>query len=193
MIKNTIIALFLMLQLSACATATRGSTTFLVVNSVPSGAKVMTSKETPESSKIETNTRKAALQTANESELKFEYLGCEPTPCGIEVPHKSKFEILVTKEGHEPQLFFIDRIHRKDVAKNNSNKAAVSTGVAAGAGAATAIVTGASIGGASIAAPLAIMAALPVAIVGGTSIIVDSASGANFDLTPTLLMLLLLQ
>lgn len=184
MMKHSILCIILALQLTACATATRGTTTFLVVNTVPTGAKVITSKETLESQKIGTSIRKTALETGVETDLEFKYMGCNPTPCGIEVPRKSKLEILVTKEGYEPQIFFIDRIHRKDVAKNNSKKAALSTGAAAGAGAATALATGATIGGASIAAPLAIMAALPIAVVGGTSIIVDAASGANFDLTP---------
>ncbi len=184
MIKNTILGAIIILQLTACATATRGTTTLLVVNTVPSGAKVISSKETMESRSIGYDKRKKALQEGKNSDLQFEYIGCDPTPCGMEVPRKARFEVLVTKDGYEPQIFFIDRIHRKDVANNNSKKAALSTGAAAGAGAASAMATGASIGGASLVGPIAVFVALPVAIVGGSSIIIDASSGANFDLTP---------
>ena len=184
MIKKLILALALSLQLTACATAKRGTTTLLVVNTTPPGANVITNIETKQSNKISASARETTLKGGVDDDLKFEYLGCDPTPCGIEVSRKAKFEILVSKDDHVPQLFFIDRIHRKDVAKKNSGNVALATGAAAGAGAAAAVATGATIAGASIAAPLALLAAFPVLTVGGTSIIVDAASGANFDLTP---------
>lgn len=184
MMKRLALILLASVQLTACATATRGTTTLLVVNTTPTGANVITSIETKQSKKLGKSERRKVIENETEDDLKFEYLGCDPTPCGIEVPRKARFEILVSKDGHVPQLFFIDRIHRKDVANKNSGKAALATGAAAGAGAATAVATGATIAGASIAAPLAVMAAFPVLIAGGTSIAVDAASGANFDLTP---------
>jgi len=184
MLKHYALMLVAGLQLTACATATRGTTTLLVVNSTPTGANVITNIETKQSRNLGKNERKQAVKNGIESELKFEYLGCDPTPCGIEVSRKARFEILVNKDGHVPQLFFIDRIHRKDVAKQNSGKAVIATGVAAGAGAATAVATGATFLGASAAGFLAVAAALPVLAAGGTSIAVDAASGANFDLTP---------
>ncbi len=184
MIKRLALILLASVQLTACATATRGTTTLLVVNTTPTGASVTSSIETKQSKKLGKAERRQAIENGTKGDLEFEYLGCDPTPCGIEVPRRARFEILVNKDGHVPQLFFIDRIHRKDVSNKNSGKVVVATGAAAGAGAATAIATGASIAGASIAAPLAIMAAFPVLLAGGTSIAVDAASGANFDLTP---------
>ncbi len=184
MMKHLSLMLVAGLQLTACATATRGTTTLLVVNSTPTGANVITNIETKQSRKLRMSQRKKAMENGTESDLKFEYLSCDPTPCGIEVRRRARFEILVNKAGHVPQLFFIDRIHRKDVAKQNSGKAALATGVAAGAGAATAVATGATILGASAAGFFAVLAAFPVLAAGGTSIAVDAASGANFDLTP---------
>ncbi len=184
MIKYYALILAAGLQLTACATATRGTTTLLVVNTTPTGANVTTNIETKQSRKLRMSKRKKAMENGTGDSLKFEYLSCDPTPCGIEVSRKARFEILVSKDGHVPQLFFIDRIHRKDVAKQNSSKAVVATGAAAGAGAAAAAATGATILGASAAGFFAVLAAFPVLAAGGTSIAVDAASGANFDLTP---------
>jgi len=184
MLKKTIIATAVAAQLTACATATRGTTTLLVVNTSPAGAKVITSSETKQSKKISPSARKKALKDGTYEELGIEYRGCNPTPCGVEIPRKAQFDILVTKDGYISQTEFIDKIHRKDVVKKNAVKTVGTAAVAGGGTAAVAGISGATVLGSSVVAPLALTAAVPIIAVGGVSLMVDSASGANYDLTP---------
>ena len=192
-----IIGLLLVFWLPACATATRGSSTMFVVQTTPVGAKATTSLETPQSKQI-TQKQRLAASSKKTTELKFSYLFCEPTPCGIKMPRKSEFNILITKEGYVPKLVSISNIHRKKIPEETNKNTAIAAGVAGVGTVVTAAVIGtelASAGyiltstvvGSSIAAG-AIVAA-PVILVGLVSKTVDASSGANYDLIPNPLVL----
>lgn len=70
-----IFAISTMFLISACATITRGTNDVLVVNSTPTGAQVKMSN--------------------GES--------CGNTPCTFKVPRKSELNVLITKQGCQPQ------------------------------------------------------------------------------------------
>ena len=68
-------AISTIMVISGCATITRGTNDVLVVNSTPTGAQVkMSNGET-----------------------------CANTPCTFKVPRKSELNVLITKQGCEPQ------------------------------------------------------------------------------------------
>lgn len=67
------------LGLTACATASRGTTEPWQVNTSPPGASVQTS-----------NGRY-----------------CSPTPCAIKMPRKAEFTATVTLDGYQPETVFV--------------------------------------------------------------------------------------
>lgn len=82
----------------------RGTHEVVSINSEPVGAKVVSDIQ----SKTETNTVDG-------------YLGCEPTPCGINLPRKYTPVITVSKDGHESIKF-------KLISTNATSKATTPEG-----------------------------------------------------------------
>ena len=64
----------MMLNLGGCATVTRGTTTAMVINTTPTGARVSTSNG----------------------------FICESTPCRFDMSRKAEFRVSITKEGYKP-------------------------------------------------------------------------------------------
>ena len=196
--RLTLLSVLFALLLPACATATRGSTTLFIVETTPVGAKATTTVPTKEFGKM-TQAKLDRINSGKLEEPEFEYRFCEPTPCGIELPRRTEFHVLVTKEGFRPEVHKIGYMHRKEIKKETARNTAIATGVAGAAGAATvASVTaslgsiGATAGGAGVAAGAAVFAA-PVVLIGGVSMGVDAASGANYDVWPNPLPLTLIE
>jgi len=156
------------LALSACATATRTANTDFIINTIPAGASVTTDLQ--------------IAKTVGNSPL---YYGCAPTPCVINLPRRSDFNILVSRKRYQPFTYAITKERNKEAAKKNTN-----ANVIAGASGATAYV----VGGSAFASPslfslvpatvpisaAAIMAVPVIGIASG----IDLASGAMIDLYP---------
>ena len=66
----------MMLNLGGCATVTRGTTTAMVINTTPTGARVSTSNG----------------------------FICESTPCRFDMSRKAEFRVSITKEGYKEVL-----------------------------------------------------------------------------------------
>lgn len=186
-----------LIWLSACATVNHGSHDYFRVDSVPQGATVTTSLETPQS-----KARRQNKDTPNE------YLGCSPTPCAIKAPRTSKFIATIELEGYESVEIFIDSSTKQGALVTN---AAVTSGTMAGvtvAGAATSAavltplvqvgtLTVSSVGsavtggliqptvgaGVSTSSQVGVIAPPMIAVAGGM-ILTDIATGANMNLFP---------
>jgi len=147
-------------MLTSCATATRGSHTIFKVETVPAGAKVVTDlvyKGDPQD-----------IEGAKPGETI--YYGCESTPCGIKLPRRSDFNIMILKEGHQPATTAVFKERNKMQARKTEK-----TGLGV-------MATGVAIGGVATASAVAEATLLmPVA---GTATGVDLASGALIDLRP---------
>ena len=74
--------------MSGCATATRGTHEMLNISSEPIGAMAI--------SDVPTTNEKLSLNG---------FYGCEPTPCGINLPRKSSPVITISKPGYDPIKF----------------------------------------------------------------------------------------
>lgn len=131
MIREAFIVTTLMLGLSACATVSRGSTDYLRVDSVPQGATVTTTMQTPKSRE---RSRKNIL-------AKKEYIGCSPTPCAIEVRRSAKFAITIEHAGFKSaEIAIRGEIKQQDLNVNMATSMA--TNVAGGAAAGALVGTG---------------------------------------------------
>jgi hypothetical protein len=164
--------------LPACATATRGSHTVFVVHSVPEGAAVTTDLELPDSLKTQENIPTDQVV----------FYGCKPTPCGIKLPRRSDFNVMILKPGHQPSTHSVFK-DRNDMQAKNTELAATGSAVATSAYfSANAIAWAAesgAIANALLPAPAIAMAGIIVAIpVIGAVAGVDLASGALIDLNP---------
>ena len=104
MITRTIVLLTLSFSLSACATLTRGTHEVVEVNSEPIGAKAV--------SNIESNSQKNTIGG---------FIGCEPTPCNLNLPRKSTPLITVSKNGYQDIKF-------KLISTNSTSKSATPEG-----------------------------------------------------------------
>jgi len=177
----------LMMQLAACATATRGSTTLFIVETTPVGAKAETTVPTKEFGKM-TKVRLERIKSGKLEEPEFEYRFCEPTPCGIEMPRKTEFHVLVTKDGYTPEVHQIGYKHRKEIRNETVKNTALTAGaVGVGTGVAVGAATSSSVlfsGGAAAGTAAGIVIAAPIVLVGGVALGVDAASGANYDIWP---------
>jgi len=172
--------------LAGCATATRGSNSIFIVETVPIGAHVTTTVPV-RSSKLLSSKDIKKIKDGEMAEPNWAYRTCEPTPCGIQIPRKTEFDILITKEGFAPQIHTIGFKHRKEIARETARNIALAAGtVAVGSavavtagvsGSLVAVGTGAVIGGAAVVAA-------PVVVIGLIAGSVDASSGANFDFWP---------
>lgn len=178
--------LIVQILLVGCATATRGGSTMLIVETTPVGARVDTtvpSKGMPKLNKFQIR----KIKRGKMAQPEFSYRYCEPTPCGIEVPRKLELDILITKDGYAPQTHTIGYLHRKQIAKETARNTAIAaagagaTGAAAMGSMASALAGGVTAG--SLVAGAAVFAA-PVLLVGAIANGVDSSTGANYDYWP---------
>ncbi len=190
-LHSAILSLPLIL-LTSCATASRGSQTYFVVETFPTGAKVFTDMEIPNSSSNE-------------------YYSCAETPCKISMPRRSQFNIMITKEGYAPFFYVVRKRSHKELKKDfedrkafhlnsngdllNSDDVSKNAGLSAtgsnpSMSAATGTVLGAWYTGETISAfaisgtlsaPVAVTIAGPALLTGYG---VDLTSGALLDLTP---------
>lgn len=177
----------LAVNLTACATATRGSTTLFIVETTPVGAKATTTVPTKEFKKM-TKARLDRIEAGKMEEPDFEYRFCEPTPCGIEMPRKRNFHVMVTKEGYTPQVHEIGFMHRKEIKKESLKNTALlagGAGIATGVAVASTTTSGLLVtGGATAGTAAGIVVAAPIVLVGGVSMGIDAATGANYDVWP---------
>jgi hypothetical protein len=162
----------LALSTSACATVVRGTQDKMAISTIPPGAVVTTDQETKESLKA----RKKS------SDLPAQFYGCPATPCEFKVPRKSEFILTLSKEGFEAVEIGIDNgIHKESMKANLAGS--VSTGAVMGLGVGT---IGSALGASSASAVGAglgatAIVALPVA---GASVLIDSSTGALYNLRP---------
>ena len=182
-LASTILVAMMAIMLASCATATRGSHTIFKVETVPEGAKVVTDlvyKGDPED-----------IEGAKPGETI--YYGCESTPCGIKLPRRSDFNIMILKDGFQPATTAVFKERNKMQARKSETTGlgVMATGVAIGGVATVSAVAEATIISellfpAAATAPAFVILAMPVA---GAVTGVDLASGALIDLRPNPLQL----
>lgn len=172
------LGIFFILAQSSCATATRGSHTIFKVETVPAGAKVVTD--------LEYKGSRDKIENAKQNETI--YYGCEATPCGIKLPRRSDFNVMVLKPGYQPATSAVIKERNKMAARKSEVVGAgvMATGVALGGAAAASAAAEATIFSQLFFPPAAVGAsvvllAVPVA---GAVTGVDLASGALIDLRP---------
>lgn len=158
MIKKTIILLGLTLSLNACATITRGTHEVVKINSEPVGAKVVSD-----------------IKSNNENNIDG-YIGCEPTPCELNLSRKSQPHITVSKEGYQSITF-------KLISTNATTKSATPEGT---------IIAGLPPGSYAQAGEPDLLKSIPVGglivlnsiSTWGASALLDAATGAGRSLSP---------
>lgn len=175
--------------LSNCATASRGTQTYFVVETLPAGAKVSTDMKVSGS---HTN----------------EFYGCPATPCKINMSRRSQFNVMLTKDGYVPFFYVVQKRAHKELKKDFENRKAFSLNtngdiisseeLSANAGisptksqpslsAATGTALGAWYTGGSISA-FASGGVLTTPLIAGPALLtgygIDLTSGALIDLTP---------
>ena len=183
----------LLLLLGGCATATRGSQTYFVVETLPVGAQVHTDKQQP-------------------SGTATDFYGCAATPCKISMSRRSQFNVMITKDGYAPFFYVVQKRQHKELKKDKEAREAfrldtngdimsgeelsqnagliwpllttrllaAATGTALGAWYTGEIVSFMAAGGA-VTAPGAVILAGPALMTGYG---IDLTSGALIDLTP---------
>lgn len=187
-----ILALCLWPVLGGCATATRGSQTYFVVETLPIGAKVYTDKQKSSASKTD-------------------FYGCAATPCKISMSRRSQFNVMITKDGYTPFFYVVQKRPHKELKKDKEDREAfrldtngdiitseelsqkaglLSTADKSSLAAATGTAVGAwytgeivsfMVAGGAVTAPGAVILAGPALMTGYG---VDLTSGALIDLTP---------
>ena len=156
---HTIVILTLVLTLSACATATRGTHERVKINSEPIGASAI--------SDIENKTRQDNING---------FYGCDPTPCFINFSRRAEPVIEVNKDGYQSIKF-------KIVSSVVTSASAVPTGsIVAGTPRGSHVVAGSPeflksipVGGASIFGGVMSL---------GAGAVLDIATGAGLSLSP---------
>ena len=158
MIKQTLLAI-ITFSIAGCATATRGTHEVVQINSEPSGARAI--------SDIPSKSRKNNING---------FIGCEPTPCGLNISRRAEPVITVEKEGYKSIKF-------KVVSSVATSRSSVPTG---------SIVAGTQNGSHVVAGSPDFLKTIPV---GGASIfggvmtfgagsVLDIATGAGLSLSP---------
>jgi len=176
-IYRTVLVFPLALALTACATASRGGTTMFAVETIPEGAAVTTDLELPQ--------RK--IEKDEQGNVTARYYGCQPTPCGFELPRRSDFNVLIAKPGHQPSTHAVYKDRNRKQAKTNE-KAAVGT-VAAGTATLGAVAATSTHAGSFAVISSPALAGASVGVIYGIPVVgvftgVDLASGALIDLNP---------
>ena len=155
------------ISLVNCATVVRGTTEPFKVITEPPGATVTTSLETKDSIKLRKHS----------PELTPVYDGCNPTPCEITVPRRSKFVARIEHEGYEPTSIIVRSKAGLGTTSLNSTgtTAATASGLTVAAGSSG--VGGFGIGAASLSVGAGAIYATPL-------IATDAVSGALLSLYP---------
>jgi hypothetical protein len=151
--------LFLFFTLSACATATRGTHEMIQISSEPPGAIAV--------SDIPSNNAKNSING---------FIGCAPTPCGMNISRRAAPVVTVSKDGYDPIKF-------KIISSNATSATSVPTG---------AIVAGLETGSHVKAGSPDLLKRIPIGgaiITGGLfslggGILLDAATGAGRSLSP---------
>ena len=163
---------------TGCATVNRGIDDHFRIDTVPQGAKITTSIETPKSKRKRRKNKNIAPV----------YEGCNPTPCAIQLPRLSEFTFTVEHAGYEPVEMYITSSKKRGSITANTAATAVTTTGAAGVTIAwtTSLIGGTfGSGAASTLAPtLATSAVPPVLAATGAMLILDAGTGANQNLFP---------
>lgn len=128
------------LQLTSCATAIRGTSDEMVVNTEPPGALVTTSMELPKSKRAR----------RKNPDLDPVYYGCPETPCEFSMPRRAMFIMTIEKEGYEPVSIGVEGTFGKRAMAANLGGGAATAAVM-GAGAAATVSGLSSLGGAASA------------------------------------------
>lgn len=186
--------------LASCATVSRSSQDHFRIDTVPQGARVITTLETQQSQEA----RKQNYALAPR------YIECPSTPCAIPLPRRSEFIATVQHEGYAPAEIAIGYSTQRasGLADMGQLGGAAATGAATGAAAGTmAVVTtqvssgilsavSTTLGGPVFSANTAGTVANATAaglttglVVGVAGIAIDSASGANLNLYPNPLVI----
>ncbi|NNC38027.1 MAG: hypothetical protein EX271_07130 [Acidimicrobiales bacterium] len=166
------------LLLTSCATATRGSHTIFKVETVPDGARVVTD--------LKYEGDPAKFDGVKQGETI--YYGCEATPCGIKLPRRSDFNVMVIKPGYQPNTYAVFKERNKMQARKSEATGmsvmaggVVLGGIAVADAAASATIFSEIFFPAAAAGPAVVILAMPVA---GAATGVDLATGALIDLRP---------
>lgn len=157
-LQKIVLAVFC-LSLSACATLTRGTHEMVKISSEPAGAKAVSD-----------------ILSKNKENTLDGYLGCKPTPCGINLPRKSTPVITVSKVGYQTIQF-------KLVSTNATSKSTTPEGT---------IIAGIPPGSYAQAGTPEFLKSIPVGgaiILGGiqtfgVSALIDAGTGAGRSLSP---------
>ena len=165
MIRKIIYLPYLIL-LTNCATVVRGTSEPFKVFTEPPGANVTTTLETKDS---------IAARKIN-PELKPAFYGCQPTPCEITLPRRSKFIARIEHEGYDTVRVIVRSKTKLDVQAANSLGTTATVGSATTVGTASVGATSAGIAAAGIIGAGAIYAS-PL-------IFTDAVSGATLSLYP---------
>ena len=156
--------------LPACATVARGTKDVLVVDTVPPGARVTTTR-----------------RIGKASDGTPRYAGCDATPCEIRIPRRSAFLMTITHDGYEPvELGVTGELTREALRSNlaTSGKLGLANGAMVGGVIASMGFSGGVVG-------LAGITTAGIAT-GGTlvaSTAVDAATGALLNLNPNPIVL----
>jgi hypothetical protein len=212
MLRYILLLAILGVFLTGCSTVNRGATDYFRIDTVPQGAKAITSIETHESKRA----RK------KNSDLEPSYKSCDPTPCAIALPRRSEFIVTLEHDGYEPvELFITNSGSSASYSASAVNNVATTAGtvavtapVAAGLATATSQLAAATLSATTAATvnigtiglvPLetalsassslftatptttgsVVSSAIPPALaVTGAMILTDMATGANLNLYP---------
>lgn len=173
--------------LTGCATVNRGTHDHFRIDTVPQGARIITSIETNESIR---KRRKNKTITA-------QYHECNPTPCAIKLGRLSEFTFTVENDGYEPVEMYITNSHKKgSFTANTASAVATTAGTTIGAAAVTAPlvagtlgVTGATLGATSSVFTFGLIpveAAVSTGFTAGASAVPSTASLVAGAIPPAL-------
>lgn len=172
------VSAFCALFLVSCATATRGSHTIFKVETVPAGARVVTD--------LKYEGDPTDYEGVQDGETI--YYGCEATPCGIKLPRRSDFNVMVIKPGFQPKTYAVFKERNKMQARKSEATGlgvmaggVVLGGIAVADAAASATFLSELFFPAAATGPAVVILAMPVA---GAATGVDLATGALIDLRP---------
>lgn len=193
---------------TGCATVNRGVDDHFRIDTVPQGAKITTSIETPKS-----------IRNRRENKgLAPEYIGCEPTPCAIQLSRRSEFTFTTEHAGYEPVEMYVTSSNKRGSmtantaasiattagttavgAASTASLLATSTGIATGIGAGlgasftfglvpieTAVSAGLAAGASAAPSTGALIASSipPALAVTGGMLLIDAGTGANRNFYP---------
>lgn len=162
-------------MLSACSTIKRTPRTHFRIDTVPQGARIMTSVETSQS----------ASRRFNDPTLAPTYIGCDSTPCAIKLPRYKEFIVRIEHDGYESAEIFIDSSTNQGVLASSIGTTTTVASASTAFMAAYAYGMTSTFGGsaaASAAAANAIIA--PAFAITGGAFLIDATTSANKNFFP---------